>query len=78
MKEIKRSEKLQGGRDEIRGAVAELAARREREGESIIKLNIGNLAPYGFDAPSEVIGDMLLNLRKAQGYTCLLYTSRCV
>lgn len=69
MKEIKKSEKLQGVRYEIRGAVADLAARMEREGESIIKLNIGNLAPYGFDAPSEVIGDMLLNLRKAQGYT---------
>ena len=41
----------------------------ELEGENIIKLNIGNLAPYGFDAPKEVFGDVVLNLRRAQGYT---------
>lgn len=68
-KGIKRSAKLDGVRYEIRGKVVELAAEMELQGEQIIRLNIGNLAPYGFDAPKEVIGDVVLNLRNAQGYT---------
>lgn len=66
---IKASEKLQNVHYEIRGEVVERAAEMERAGSKIIRLNIGNLAPYGFDAPDEVINDMILNLRSAQGYS---------
>jgi alanine-synthesizing transaminase len=54
---------------EIRGPVYEQAAELEMQGYKILKLNIGNPAPFGFDAPDEVIHDVIVNLRNAQGYT---------
>src|SRR5438132_724507 len=41
----------------------------EEEGHKIIKLNIGNLAVFGFDPPDEIVQDMILNLHNAAGYT---------
>lgn len=45
------------------------AKRLEEEGYNIIKLNIGNPAPFGLDAPDEIIHDVIINLREAQGYS---------
>ena len=45
------------------------AARMEEAGEKILKLNIGNPAPFGFSAPEEVIKDMISNLRDSEGYS---------
>jgi alanine-synthesizing transaminase len=53
---------------DIRGPALQEAKRLESEGYRIIKLNIGNPAPFGFNAPDEIIHDMILNLQNAQGY----------
>ncbi|MDP5210037.1 pyridoxal phosphate-dependent aminotransferase [Microbulbifer sp. 2205BS26-8] len=68
MKDIHKSDKLHGVCYEIRGPVMEQAHRMEEEGHRILKLNIGNPAPFGFDAPDEIIQDVILNLTHAQGY----------
>jgi alanine-synthesizing transaminase len=52
----------------IRGPVHEEAKRLENDGFKILKLNIGNPAPFGFTAPDEVIHDLIINLQDAQGY----------
>jgi alanine-synthesizing transaminase len=54
---------------DIRGPVMELAERMEFAGESIIRLNIGNLAAFGFEPPDEIVQDMIRNLPNAAGYT---------
>ncbi len=54
---------------EIRGPVYEQASELEMLGYKIMRLNIGNPAPFGFEAPDEVIHDVIVNLRNAQGYT---------
>jgi alanine-synthesizing transaminase len=54
---------------DIRGPVLQEAKRLEEEGRRIIKLNIGNPAPFGFDAPEEVLVDVIRNLPQAQGYS---------
>ena len=66
---IDKSEKLNDVYYDIRGPVLEHAARLEEDGHKILKLNIGNPAPFGFDAPDEIITDVIHNLRAAQGYT---------
>jgi alanine-synthesizing transaminase len=53
---------------DIRGPVLKEAKRLEDEGFRILKLNIGNPAPFGFNAPDEIIHDIIVNLRNAQGY----------
>jgi alanine-synthesizing transaminase len=53
----------------IRGPVFEKAQQLEAMGQKIINLNIGNPAPFGFDVPDEIMHDMIMNLRNAQGYT---------
>jgi alanine-synthesizing transaminase len=53
---------------DIRGPVMEESVRMEEEGISLIKLNIGNLAPFGFRAPDEIVQDMIRNLPQAEGY----------
>ena len=68
MKAISKSEKLEGVHYEIRGPVHKEAKRLEEEGFSIIKLNIGNPGAFGFNAPDEIIHDILINIREAQGY----------
>ena len=75
---IKKSEKLNDVLYDIRGPVMEEAQRLEHEGHRILKLNIGNPAPFGFEAPDEVLVDMVRNLPTAQGYSDSqgIYTAR--
>jgi alanine-synthesizing transaminase len=69
VKSIFKSNKLQNVCYDIRGPVLEHAKRLEDEGHRIIKLNIGNLAAFGFDAPDEIIQDMIRNLPMSSGYS---------
>ena len=66
---INKSHKLDGICYDIRGPILDHAYALEEEGHKIIKLNIGNPAPFGFDAPDEIIHDVMHNLRNATGYT---------
>ncbi len=65
---IDRSSKLDHVLYDIRGPILDEATRLEHEGHRITKLNIGNPAPFGFEAPEEVLVDMIRNLPTAQGY----------
>lgn len=69
MRVFKKSTKLNDICYDIRGPVMDEANRMIAEGMDIIKLNIGNPAPFGFHAPDEVIEDMRLNLRNTEGYS---------
>ena len=69
MDPVMKSAKLDNVCYDIRGPVLDEAKRLEEAGNKIIKLNIGNPAPFGFDAPDEIIYDVMINLRNAQGYT---------
>ena len=69
VKPIQKSKKLADVCYDIRGPVLEKARQMEEEGQKIIKLNIGNLAPFGFDAPDEIVRDMIRNMGNAAGYT---------
>ncbi|MBB6523283.1 pyridoxal phosphate-dependent aminotransferase [Pseudoteredinibacter isoporae] len=66
---IEKSDKLHGVCYDIRGPVLEHAQRMEEDGSRILKLNIGNPAPFDFAAPDEIIKDVILNLSEAEGYT---------
>lgn len=66
---VEKSDKLLGVCYDIRGPVLEHANKLEEEGHKILKLNIGNPAPFGFDAPDEIITDVVMNIRNGQGYT---------
>jgi len=66
---IQKSKKLADVCYDIRGPVLEKAKQMEDEGHKIIKLNIGNLAVFGFDAPDEIVQDMIINMPNASGYT---------
>ena len=68
MKPILKSNKLANVCYDIRGPVLQEAKRMEDEGHKIIKLNIGNLGPFGFDSPEEIQVDMIRNLPNAAGY----------
>jgi len=67
-KPIVKSSKLDDVCYEIRGPVMREAERLEDEGHRILKLNIGNPAPFGFDAPEEILRDVIHNLPNSQGY----------
>jgi alanine-synthesizing transaminase len=69
VRSIQKSKKLADVCYDIRGPVLEKAREMEEEGHKIIKLNIGNLAVFGFDAPDEIVQDMILNMGNAAGYT---------
>jgi alanine-synthesizing transaminase len=69
MTEIFQSDKLSGVCYEIRGPVLNHANWLEEQGQKIIKLNIGNPGAFGFDAPDEILHDVIHNLRDAQGYS---------
>lgn len=69
MKSFNKSTKLDNVCYDIRGPVMDEAVRMESEGQRILKLNIGNPAPFGFAAPDEVIRDMMYNLRECEGYS---------
>ena len=68
MKPILKSNKLANVCYDIRGPVLQQAKQMEDEGHKIIKLNIGNLGPFGFDSPEEIQLDMIRNLPNAAGY----------
>lgn len=65
---IRKSNKLANICYEIRGPVLKEAVRMEEEGQRILKLNIGNPAPFGFEAPDEILVDVIRNLPTSQGY----------
>ena len=69
MKTIRKSAKLANVLYDVRGPIVEVAKQMEDEGQKIIKLNIGNLAPFGFDAPEEIQQDMIRNLPNSSGYS---------
>lgn len=69
MKTFEKSSKLENVCYDVRGPVVDEADRMIEQGMEILKLNIGNPAPFGFDAPNEIILDMIANLRNAQGYS---------
>ncbi|MET3131620.1 alanine-synthesizing transaminase [Oxalobacteraceae bacterium GrIS 1.11] len=69
MRLIQKSNKLADVCYDIRGPVLEKSKQMEDEGHKIIKLNIGNLAVFGFDPPDEIVHDMIVNLHNAAGYT---------
>lgn len=68
MRPIIKSNKLDRVCYDIRGPVHKEARRLEDEGHRILKLNIGNPASFGFEAPEEIVRDVILNLPSAQGY----------
>ena len=68
MTKVYQSDKLGSVCYDIRGPVLEEAKRLEEEGHQILKLNIGNPAPFGFNAPDEILHDVIHNLSNAQGY----------
>ncbi|SHI18747.1 pyridoxal phosphate-dependent aminotransferase [Ferrimonas marina] len=68
MHPINKSNKLNSVCYDIRGPVAREAKRLEEEGHRVLKLNIGNPAPFGFEAPEEIIRDVIHNLPESQGY----------
>ncbi len=69
MKNIKKSSKLSDVLYDIRGPITATARRMEDEGQKIIKLNIGNLAQFGFEPPEEIQQDMIRNLPNSAGYS---------
>lgn len=69
MQPVHKSQKLANVCYDIRGPVLEHAKKMEDEGHRIIKLNIGNPAPFGFFAPDELIEDVIANLPAASGYS---------
>ena len=68
MKLLQKSHKLDNVCYDIRGKIHQEALRMEEEGQRILKLNIGNTAPFGFEAPEEVVRDVIRNLPNSQGY----------
>lgn len=78
MKSLKKSSKLDNVLYDVRGPVVDEANRMEAEGSKILKLNIGNPAPFGFEAPEEVLIDMRHELEYSQGYSDSkgIYTAR--
>ncbi len=69
LKTIRKSSKLANVCYDIRGPIMDAARQMEEEGHKIIKLNIGNLAVFGFDAPEEIQQDMIRNLPNSAGYS---------
>ena len=69
MKTIQKSAKLANVLYDIRGPIMDAARQMEDEGQKIIKLNLGNLAVFGFDAPEEIQQDMIRNLPNSAGYS---------
>ena len=69
MRNFKKSDKLNNVSYDVRGPVLEEAERMQEEGIRILKLNTGNPAPFGFDAPNEIVRDMIVNVRDSEGYS---------
>lgn len=68
MVSFEKSHKLDHVCYDIRGPILDYAKKLEEEGQKILKLNIGNPAPFGFDAPDELLVDVIRNLPTSQGY----------
>lgn len=69
MNKVLQSDKLHNVNYEIRGPVLDYANQLEADGQQVMKLNIGNPGAFGFDAPDEIMRDVIHNLRSAQGYS---------
>ena len=69
MRNFKKSDKLNNVSYDVRGPVLEETERMQEEGIRILKLNTGNPAPFGFDAPNEIVRDMIVNVRDSEGYS---------
>lgn len=69
MRMFNKSHKLDNVCYDIRGPVMKEAKRMEAEGFRVLKLNIGNPAAFGFNAPDEILHDIIINLQNAQGYS---------
>ena len=69
MRQIRQSKKLLDVRYDVRGPILAEAQRLEAEGHRILKLNIGNPAPFGFEAPDAILTDMTHHLAESQGYS---------
>ena len=76
--EVVKAEKLRDVRYEIRGKVLQKARRLEQEGHRVLKLNIGNTAPFGFEAPESILRSVIHELPRSQGYEDAkgIYTAR--
>ncbi len=69
MRPIRQSRKLHDVRYDVRGPILVEAQKLEAEGHRILKLNIGNPAPFGFEAPEAILTDMTHHLARSQGYS---------
>jgi alanine-synthesizing transaminase len=69
MQHILQAKKLENVCYDIRGPILAKANQMEEAGERILKLNIGNPAPFGFDAPDDILKDVIRLLPTAQGYS---------
>ena len=69
VRKITQSKKLRNVRYDVRGPILVEAQRLEALGNKILKLNIGNTAPFGFEAPPTILADMIQHLPEAQGYS---------
>lgn len=69
MKKFEKASRLENLKYDIRGPIYQKSLELENQGYKIINLNIGNPAPFGFDAPDEIVHDIIMNLRNAQGYS---------
>ncbi len=78
MREFKKSAKLDNVLYDVRGPVVDEAARMEESGTHVLKLNIGNPAPFGFRTPDEVVYDMQRQLTECEGYSVAkgIYSAR--
>jgi alanine-synthesizing transaminase len=69
MRPLIQSQKLRGVRYDVRGPILTEAQRLEQEGHKILKLNIGNTGPFGFDAPEAILADVIHSLPESGGYS---------
>jgi len=69
VRKIRQSQKLRNVRYDVRGPILVEAQRLEAEGHRILKLNIGNPAPFGFEAPEAILADVMHHLPESQGYS---------
>ena len=69
VRKIRQSQKLRNVRYDVRGPILVEAHRLEAEGHRILKLNIGNPAPFGFEAPEAILADVIHHLPESQGYS---------
>ena len=68
-KSIDQARKLENVRYDIRGRILDKTEELEDQGHTILRLNVGNPAPFGFEAPDEIMMAMIRNLPTAQGYS---------